>query len=304
MATSRHAVVATVVSALLLGGCASGTATQAETGGDCPTEPIAVVVTVGQWGDSVADLAGACADVTTVVDASAGDPHDYEPTIADAARFSRAALVVGNGLGYDPWAQRLAEAMPQRPAVVEAAAVAGAHEGDDPHLWFDPGVVEAVGAAVTAELKAQMPAAAGYLDARHAAWTASMQPYRDVVATLRGRATGRTYVATESVFDRMAVTLGLVDRTPSGYRSAAANGSEPAPGDVNELLEALGSRSVDLLVVNPQTESPLSDRMRAAAGAGGVPVVEVTETEPPGAGGFLQWQTRQLEAVAEALEQG
>lgn len=302
MAPSRHAVVAAAVSGLLLGGCASGAAAPAAEPGDCPVAPIAVVVTVGQWGDIVDDLAGGCGTVDTLVDGSVGDPHDYEPTIADAAALSRAAVVVANGLGYDAWAERLLASMPQRPGVVDAGAVAGQRDGDDPHLWYDPAVVEAVGAAVTAELKALMPAAAAYLDARHEAWQQSLMPYRDAVASLRGRAAGHTFVATEPVFDRMALALGLRDRTPPGFTSAVANGAEPAPGDVHAFEEALSSGSVDLLVVNPQTESALSDRLRSAADAAGVPVVEATETVPPGAAGFVQWQTGQLDAVAGALE--
>lgn len=301
---SRLAVVAAVAAGLLATGCASGGASPEAAGGDCPVDPIAVVATVGQWGGIVGDLAGDCAAVDTVIAGSAGDPHDYEPTTADAALFARAALVVRNGLGYDAWAEPILATMPQRPAVVDTGTVAGLQDGDDPHLWYDPAVVEAVAAAVTAELREQMPAAAAYLDAQHAAWRDATQPYRDAIAGVGVRAAGRTFVATEPVFDRMASALGLVDRTPPGYESAVANGADPAPGDVHAFEQLLQSRSVDLLVYNPQTESALSERMRSMAQAAGVAVVEATETAPPGAGGFAQWQTGQLEAVADALEQG
>jgi zinc/manganese transport system substrate-binding protein len=60
------------------------------------------VVTVDQWGDIVSDLAGACGEVTTIIKSSSIDPHDYEPTPADSAKFDRAKLVVVNGLDYDP----------------------------------------------------------------------------------------------------------------------------------------------------------------------------------------------------------
>src|SRR6201985_3869004 len=74
----------------------------------CPTDPVAVVVSVDQWGDIVSQLGGACATVKTVLASSSVDPHDYEPSPAAAASFTGAALVVGSGARYDAWAAKLA----------------------------------------------------------------------------------------------------------------------------------------------------------------------------------------------------
>src|SRR5690242_17464111 len=87
---------------LTLAACGSANARDAAAGttGTCPAAPVAVVVTVDQWGDIVNRLAGACGNVTTIFKSSAADPHEYEPTPADAAAFGDAALVVMNGLDY------------------------------------------------------------------------------------------------------------------------------------------------------------------------------------------------------------
>ncbi len=37
----------------------------------------------------------------------AADPHAYEPTAADARAVAEANLVISNGVGYDPWMDRL-----------------------------------------------------------------------------------------------------------------------------------------------------------------------------------------------------
>jgi zinc/manganese transport system substrate-binding protein len=106
------------------------------------------------------------------------------------------------------------------------------------------------------------------------------------------------------VFDDMAAALGLRDLTPAGFRNAAANGSEPAPGDVDALLRALGAGEVDVLVLNSQTEGAVPRQIRRAADAAGVPVVEVTETVAPHARGFIDWQVGQLSAIGQALSAG
>src|SRR5690348_4216009 len=67
----------------------------------CPTAPVDVVVSVDQWGDIVSELGGACARVKTILASSSVDPHDYEPSPADAASFAGAKMVVVNGVDYD-----------------------------------------------------------------------------------------------------------------------------------------------------------------------------------------------------------
>ena len=87
--------------------------------------------------------------------------------------------------------------------------------------------------------------------------TPSSTRYFDAVEELRAAATGRTYAATETVFDRMAAAVGLTDVTPEGYRRAASNESEPAPGDLAEFEAALADGSIDVLIYNTQTSGSM-----------------------------------------------
>jgi len=294
----------------------ASTAAQA---GDCPTEPVEVVVSVDQWGKIVSALAGACADVTTVLSGSSVDPHDFEPTPSDAAAFEGAQLVVINGGHYDEWAAKLAESTaPDAPVVDAMAILTGDHEGHDhegheepgheghgdganPHAWYSPVAVTDVAEAVTAKLTELAPAAGEYFSARNTEFTAAMQPYRDLIAEIKAGATGKSYAATESLFDDMAAELGLANRTPPGYQVASSNESDPSPADLDAFLRLLSDRGVDVLIYNTQTEGSVPPQLRAAAESAGVPVVNVTETPAPGAPTFEAWQVDQLTALAEAL---
>ncbi|HMK12297.1 MAG TPA: zinc ABC transporter substrate-binding protein, partial [Acidimicrobiales bacterium] len=174
--------------------------------------------------------------------------------------------------------------------------------GDNPHLWYGPEAVHAVAGAITTELKSLAPQAAAYFDNRAASWRAEMRPYDDEVARVRRLVGGSVaYVASEPVFDYMARSIGLVDETPRGYERAAANQVEPAPGDLHELERALRSGSIDVLIVNTQTASSISDQLRAAARSAGVPVVDVTESPPRGTS-FVSWQVGELDALAKVLD--
>ena len=305
MSRVRTAALA-VLSASALAGCGvggnTGAAVASGNAADCPGTVLDVVVSVGQWGDVVRGLAGDCATVTTIVASSAVDPHDFDPRTSDLAAFARADLVVLNGAGYDHWAQDALAATDPAPAVVSAAEVAGVPDhGANPHLWYDPAVVQKTAAAVTSELSSLTPDAAAYLADRATTWQADLQPYLSAVQQLRRTAAGHTYAATETVFDPMATAVGLTDVTPEGYRRATSNEGEPSPGGLTAFTTALRDKRVDVLVYNTQTSGTVPEQLRSAAEKAGVQVVDVTESPPEDGGSFVSWQLAELTALSAAL---
>jgi zinc/manganese transport system substrate-binding protein len=270
----------------------------------CPTAPIPVVVSVDQWGDIVSELGGACTAVKTVLASSSIDPHDYEPSPADAASFTGAKLVVVNGADYDHWATQLASTSAPSVPVVSAAEVTKTAEGANPHLWYSPSSVVQVADAVTAEFTKVDPAAAKYFADRRADFSGALKPYTNMIAKIKATSSGKTYAATEGVFDYQATALGLVDRTPQGFKQAAANEADPSPADIEAFREALSSRKIDVLIYNTQTEGSIPEQIRTAAEQAGVPVVDVTETVPPDQTSFVGWQEKQLTSLGEALGVG
>jgi zinc/manganese transport system substrate-binding protein len=188
------------------------------------------------------------------------------------------------------------------PAVVSAAGAAGVPDtGADPHVWYSPEAVQSLAAAVTEEFTALDADAAGYFADRADALRSDLAPYLAAVDGLRATAAGRTYAATETVFDRMAAAAGLTDVTPEGYRRAASNESEPSPGALAAFEDALRSGTVDVLVYNTQTSGSVPAQLRSAAEDAGVPVVEVTESPAHATSSFVEWQVEQLRALSAAL---
>lgn len=291
---------------VVLGACAapSAPATSPADAAHCPGRTLRVAVSVSQWTDVVRTLGGSCTTVTTVLDSAVLDPHDHELTTGNIAAFAGADLVVLNGAHYDTWAQNAAAHLQPRPRVVDVAEVAGAAadhaDHADPHLWYDPEAVQRASSAITAELSRLSPDASGYFEVRALEWRRDLAPYLAELARLRQELTGRTYAATETVFDHTAAALGLRDVTPAGYRSAISNEGEPGPGDVVAFEQAMHPGGIDVLIFNPQTEGSLPDLLRSAAEAAGVPVVDVTESPPDPRGSFVAWQLDQLHRLAEA----
>jgi zinc/manganese transport system substrate-binding protein len=303
----RAPVAVVAALAVALTGCSP---TQTHTAGStpatkpptpCPTAPVAVVVSVDQWGDIVSELGGACAAVKTVLAGSSVDPHDYEPSPADAASFTGAALVVVNGAGYDAWAAKLAASSAAGARVVSAAAATKTPDGANPHLWYQPSAVNTVADAVTGELTKIDPQAGDYFSQRRAQFATGMDPYVNLIGKIKIAAGGKSYGATETLFDYQAQALNLVNKTPEGYQRATANESDPSPADISAFLKELAGKQIDVLVYNTQTEGSIPEQIRSAAEQAGVPVVNITETVPPGQTSFEAWQYSQLIALGKAL---
>lgn len=292
---------------IAIAGCSSGSGNDASPSSSapaCPTQAIDVTVSVNQWGNIAQQLGGQCATVTTIVSGSSGDPHDYEPTTGDIAKFSNAKLVVVNGMGYDDWASKAVASENSSVPVVSAATVNHVASGSNPHLWYNPTYVVATAEAVTEQLKQILPAAASYFDQQAATFTAALGPYLNKIDAIKKQAGGKTYGATESVFDYMAAACGLANLTPQGYQNAAKNESEPSPADIAAFNQELTSKKMNVLIFNSQTEGSVPDSLVNTAKGASVPVVNVTETMPADAGSFQDWQVSQLNELAKALGLG
>ena len=274
---------------LVLGGCGPANPPAASTSG-----VVQVVAAENFWGSVAAQAAGDRAHVTSVVVNPAADPHDYEPTPADARLFAQADYVIANGAGYDAWAQKLIDANPvSGRRVLVISNLLGKKEGDNPHFWYSPGDVDRVIDRIASDLGTATSAAQFK--------SVGLKDYRSAIDTIKSKHAGAKVGATESIFAYLAAATGLDLITPPGYLNAISEGADPAAADKATVLRQIANREIRVLVFNAQNSTPevqgVVDRARAAA----IPVVKITETlDPPGMS-FQNWQTAQLHNLGAAL---
>lgn len=108
---------------------------------------IEVVASVNQWGTVAKTLGGGNVNVTSIINSTNVDAHDYEPTTSDIAKLQKAQVIIVNGAGYDAWAVKAAQSA--NATIVNAAAVGGVNDGENPHVWFSADVRKAVAQAIT-----------------------------------------------------------------------------------------------------------------------------------------------------------
>lgn len=290
------AVLAVLVT-LLSAGCA----TQRPT--DPAGSPIVVAASIDTWGSVLAQLGGARVRASSIIASPATDPHDYEPTPADARLIADAAVFVYNGVGYDSWAAKTVHADPEPDRqLIDVGRLTGTPDDGNPHRWYDPANVTAVADAITAALTRADPTDAEYFAGLHTRWLSTeLAGYHRLIADIRARYQGTPVAASESVFSPLAQALGLNLVTPAGLLRAVSEGTDPSAADKALVDRQLTRHEVKVYVFNSQNATPDVTAQVRIAERVGIPVVEVTETLTPRGTSFQDWQADQLRQLQTAL---
>ena len=75
--------------------------------------------------------------------------------------------MIENGIGYDPWAQKLLDANPDKSRkVLNVGDLVGVKEGGNPHQWYSADSVQRFVDRVTADLESLDPNNSAYYEAR------------------------------------------------------------------------------------------------------------------------------------------
>jgi zinc/manganese transport system substrate-binding protein len=277
------------------------TACDSSTSADSGT--INVVATENFWGSIATQLAGSHATVRSIISNPQTDPHAYEPTASDARAIAGAALVIENGAGYDPWAQKLIDASPSSSrALLDVGKLNGVAEGGNPHMWYSPTLVRNVIDAITAQLQRLDSADTSYFTSRHDTYmTTGLKQYDDLRAAIKHQYSGTPVGATESIFAYLAFDLGLNLISPPGFLKAISEGTDPTAGDKAAMDSQITSKQIKVLVFNSQNSTPDVQALVEKARAKGIPVTSVTETLDPANLTFQDWQSKQLQALLDAL---
>ncbi len=262
-----------------------------------------VVAAENFWGSIASQLGGDRVHVTSVITSPATDPHDYEPTAADARALAGAQLVIVNGIGYDPWADKLLAANPVHGRIeLKVGDLVGVKAGGNPHRWYSPGDVQKVIAAIVRDYTQLDPKDAAYFKQQQFRFeTQGLAQYKDLIATIKRKYHGVAVGASESIFALMAPALGLDLLTPPSFLKAISEGTEPTAADKTTVDRQVAKKQIKVWVFNSQNSTPDVQRITDAARKQGIPVTTITETLVPGSANFEQWQSRQLEALAAAL---
>lgn len=313
----RLTPVVLAVAALALTGCSAPAPAD-----DDPR--LSVVASTDVYGDIAATIGGDLVRVTSIITGPNQDPHSYEASARDRLAVEGADLIILNGGGYDPFMESLA-ARASAPIVSaldasgildddhedpadDAADDAGhddhsAHghlEGINEHVWYDFHAMGHVVEEITEHLSELDPTNAETYALNAEGLTTELNLLEAFAGELHTAHEGEGAAMTEPVPAYLLAAVGLTNLTPESFTEAIEEGADVPPLALKETLDLIGSGAVVVLAYNSQTASPETERVRAAAEAAGIPVLDFTETLPDGQT-YVSWMTANLDSIAGAL---
>jgi zinc/manganese transport system substrate-binding protein len=283
LAVAAVAVVATA--------CGGGSGDAADDG------KIAVVTSTNVWGSVAEAVGGDGVRVRSLIDDPSADPHSYADKPEDATLLADARLVVHNGGGYDDFFAKLADAAGADAKRVVAFDVSGHPEGENEHVWYDFPTVKEVAGRIADELGAIDPGGKDTYAANAKAFASEV----DQLAATAAAIPDGDVAATEPVAGYLFEAAGLTDVTPPEFSEAVEEETDPPVVAVADTTDLISGRRVVALVNNGQTETGVTGQLTDAARSAGVPIVNVSETLPPGVTDYVEWMTGQVDSLATAV---
>jgi zinc/manganese transport system substrate-binding protein len=258
------------------------------------------------WGSIASQLGGNKVAVTSIISNPDTDPHTYQPTANDGRSITTAGMVIYNGIGYDPWVQKLlATNSGAGPTVLDVGQLVGVPDGGNPHRWYSPSDVQTVINTITADFKKVDPNDAAYFDAQSQSFVnGGLARYDQLIAQIKARYPGVPVGASESIFSPMAQALGLDVLTPPSFLKAVSEGTDPTAQDKAAIDAQIKGHQIKVYVYNSQNATPDVQAQVKEAKAAGIPVTTITETLVPTSSTFEAWQVHQLQGLADALGKG
>lgn len=281
-----------------------------------PAKP-QVVTTHTVLADLVSVVAGERAEVKCLLPVTL-DPHSYEPKPADIRLLSRADLVVINGFGLEPWAEKVIANSGFHGALIKAAEGAPhllksdpsseteemSHpQGHyDPHAWHDPENVKHYVAAIRDALSKISPENAAEFQANTASYSEKLDALnREAQAQFATIPPDqRKLVTSHDSLRYLAAAYGLSIRAVAGSRPD----QEPSARQLAQLIASIRREHVRAVFFEATTNPKLAELV---AREGNVRVVEQLYTDSLGAPGslgatYLEMFRANVETIVRALK--
>lgn len=269
-------------------------------------EKARVVTTFSILADITREIGGDDIQLTNLVGADA-DAHVFEPAPAQVRAVLEADLVIANGLGFEPWLERLlanGEARGTRIDASKGVVPMMVLEDDqrlvDPHAWQSLGNAEIYARNITQALVQLVPTRAAAFEARRDAWLGRLGALRQSIAPrLMALPPERRRVLTShDAFGYFAQEWRLQFLAAQGVSDAA----EPSAAEVAGLIRQLRAEGVRAIFVENIRDARLVKQIAEEAGArvGGTLYSDALAAEGP-ASTYLGMYRQNVERLLQAL---
>jgi zinc/manganese transport system substrate-binding protein len=302
--THLRRILPSLLAALALGGALAGCGATA--GATAGKGQIVAVGAENEYANVISQIGGRYVSVTAIESNPNTDPHTFEASPSIAQVVGAAKLIVQNGLGYDTYMNKIEAASPSssRKLIDVQKLLRLPDSTPNPHLWYEPGTMQAVARAIARDLSALEPSHAAYFAVNEKRFDASLAPWYQALGRFAASHPHVPVAVTEPVGDYMLRAAGATIVTPFALQADVMNGVDPAPQVVTLQNNLLSGHRVEVLLYNQQVTDTLTNTFLAAAKQHGIPVVGVYETMPTPGYDYQSWMLAEVRALERAVANG
>jgi zinc/manganese transport system substrate-binding protein len=241
-----------------------------------------VIASFSILGDLVRVVGADRVTVTTLVGPDE-DAHVFEPKPTHAKNLLQAKLLVTNGLGFEPWAQKLVKSAGYKGQTVVAATGVKSrtmpaekghnHAESDPHAWQDPSNVIIYVRNIAAALAKADPDGAASFKNNSEAYIKYLQALdgwaKDQFAGIP--AEKRKVITTHDAFGYLGAHYGISFLAPQGVSTEA----EPSAKEVAQLITQIKKEKIKAVFIENMSNPKLLSQLSKDAGVIPGPVLYV-----------------------------
>lgn len=266
-----------------------------------------VVTSFSILADMTQQIAGDKLELHNLVGADA-DAHVYQPTAQDAKAVLGANLIIANGLGFEPWLDRLIASSEAPGTRIDASAGVlplmldeDGHRVADPHAWQNLANAEIYVQNIAKALSQADPKNAEHYQAGRDAYLAQI---RNLLAEAKAGlgqlpAAQRTIITSHDAFGYLGKAYGLKFIAPQGLSTE----DEPSAAEVSTLIRQIRADGVKAVFVENIRDPRLIEQIAAEGGAkvGGTLYSDALASEGP-ASTYLGMFKHNLDTLLAALQ--
>lgn len=258
------------------------------------SDKVSIVTTTNVYADIAKNVVGKYGSVQAIIKNSATDPHDFEPTTADAKELTKANIIVANGLGYDTWMNKLASSVSKKPVLV-GEDLMGLKKGDNPHIWYDLDMPTKYVNYLVKRLSKLDKKHAAYFKENGDKYLAKVAKIKQIAKSTDKKNNKPVFVS-EPVFDYGLEEAGY-KISDKEFEEAIENGTDPSPKTINKMTNEIKDKKIAFFVNNTQASSSTVKTFVKLAKENGVPILNVRETIPNHMT-YLDWMRENYQNLA------
>lgn len=258
------------------------------------SDKVSIVTTTNVYADIAKNVTGKYGSVQAIIKNSATDPHDFEPTTADAKKLTNANIIVANGLGYDSWMNKLASSVSKKPVLV-GEDLMGLKKVDNPHIWYDLDMPTKYVNYLVKRLSKLDKKHAAYFKENGDKYLAKIAKVKQIAKSADKKNNKPVFVS-EPVFDYGLEEAGykIGDKE---FEEAIENGTDPSPKTINKMTNEIKDKKIAFFVNNTQASSSTVKTFVKLAKENSLPVLNVRETIPNHMT-YLDWMRENYQNLA------